>query len=117
VATNRRQPQGIAMCGSSRLHRLQSAKQDTRSVALELSGTRSSNIDSQAVPTQCDPYSLYVQLSRCRSLDGIMLISKAREREFIGNKVPENMVAVEERLELLSEATIREAESRDWTET
>jgi hypothetical protein len=28
----------------------------------------------------------------------------------VGNKVPENMVAVEERLELLSEATIREAE-------
>jgi hypothetical protein len=34
----------------------------------------------------------------------------------VGNKVPENMVAAEERLELLSEATIREAESRDWTE-
>jgi hypothetical protein len=31
--------------------------------------------------------------------------------------VPENMIAAEERLELLSEATIREeAESRDWTE-
>ena len=45
-----------------------------------------------------------------------MLISKARERDFVGNKVPENMVAAEERLELLSEATIREAESRDWTE-
>ncbi|KAF2183350.1 hypothetical protein K469DRAFT_690109 [Zopfia rhizophila CBS 207.26] len=54
-------------------------------------------------------------LSRCRSLDGIMLISKARERDFVGNKVPESMIAAEERLELLSEATIREAESRDWT--
>jgi hypothetical protein len=74
------------------------------------------NIDGQAVPIQCDPYSLYVQLSRCRSLDGIMLISKAREKDFVGDKVPENMVAAEERLELLSEATIREAESRDWTE-
>jgi hypothetical protein len=31
-------------------------------------------------------------------------------------KVPDNMVAAEERLELLSEATIREAELRDWTE-
>jgi hypothetical protein len=60
---------------------------------------------------------LYVQLSRCRSLDGIRLISKARERDFVGNKVPENMVAAEERLELLSKATIRKAESRDWTET
>jgi hypothetical protein len=34
----------------------------------------------------------------------------------VGNKVPESMVAGEERLELLSEATIRDAESRDWTE-
>jgi hypothetical protein len=85
-------------------------------VALELRGTRTTNIDGQAVPTQCDPYSLYVQLSRSRSLDGIALISKARERDFVGNKVPENMVAAEEILELLSEATIREAESWEWTE-
>jgi hypothetical protein len=34
----------------------------------------------------------------------------------MGNKVPENMVAAEERLELLSEATIRDAESWDWIE-
>jgi hypothetical protein len=34
----------------------------------------------------------------------------------VGNKVPENMVAAEERLELLSEATIRESEKQDWTE-
>jgi hypothetical protein len=46
-----------------------------------------------------------------------MLISKARERDLVGNKVPENMVAAEERLEVLSEAKIREAESQDWTET
>jgi hypothetical protein len=46
-----------------------------------------------------------------------MLISKAQERDFVGNKVPENIVAAEERLELLSEAAIREAESRDWIET
>jgi hypothetical protein len=57
-----------------------------------------------------------VQLSRSRSLDGITLISKARERDFVGNKEPESMVAIEERLELLSKATIRKAESRDWTE-
>jgi hypothetical protein len=37
--------------------------------------------------------SLYVQLSRCRSLDSTMLISKARGRDFVGNKVAENMVA------------------------
>jgi hypothetical protein len=58
-----------------------------------------------------------VQLSRCRSLDGITLISKARERDFVGNKVPENMVAAEDKLEILSEATIKEAESWDWTKT
>jgi hypothetical protein len=46
-----------------------------------------------------------------------MLISKARERDFVGNKVPENMVTAEERLEILSEVMIREAELWDWTET
>ncbi|EGY20851.1 uncharacterized protein VDAG_02375 [Verticillium dahliae VdLs.17] len=45
-------------------------------VALELRGTRTMRVDSRAVPTQCDPYSLYVQLSRCKSLDGIILLSK-----------------------------------------
>ena len=55
----------------------------------------------------------WLVLSRCRSLDGITIISKARERDFVGNRVPENTVAAEERLEILSEATIREAESQD----
>jgi hypothetical protein len=90
VAKNRRHPQGTTMCGRIRLHGLQSARQKDR-VALELRGTRTMNHDGQAVPTQCDPYSLYVQLSRSRSLDGITLISNAREMDFIGNKVPENM--------------------------
>jgi hypothetical protein len=71
-------------------------------VALELRGTRTTNIDGQAVPTQCDLCSLHVQLSRCPSLEGIMLLSKARERDFVGNKVPDNMVAAEERLEYLT---------------
>lgn len=84
-------------------------------VALELRGTRTTSIDGQAVPTQCDPYNLYVQLSRCKSLDGIMLLSKARERDFVGNKVPDNMVAAEGRLERLSDVTIREAELWDWS--
>lgn len=79
-------------------------------VALEIRGTRTTKIDGEAVPTQCDPYSLYVQLSRCRTLDGIMLLSKARERDFVGNRVPDDMVAAEERLEKLSEVTIREAD-------
>ena len=41
-------------------------------------------------------------------------MSKARERDFVGNKVPESMAAAEERLELLSSATMEEAESWDW---
>ena len=45
-----------------------------------------------------------------------MLLSKARERDFVGNKVPENMMAAEERLELLSNATVRDAESWGWSE-
>ena len=40
-----------------------------------------------------------------------MLLSKVRERDFVGNKVPENMMAAEERLELMSNATIRDFES------
>ena len=43
-----------------------------------------------------DRYSLYVQLSRCLSLDGVTLVSKTRERDFVGNNVPENRVATEE---------------------
>ncbi|XTI87353.1 hypothetical protein V2W45_1520002 [Cenococcum geophilum] len=53
-----------------------------------------------------DPYSLYVQLLRYRSLDGIILLSK----------VLENIIAVEERLELLSNITVRNAESWGWLE-
>jgi len=83
-------------------------------VALELRGTRSTIVDGKPVPSQCDPYSLYVQLSRCRSLEGIMLLSKARERDVVGNRVPDWMMEAEKRLEELSEATINEAESWDW---
>jgi hypothetical protein len=39
-----------------------------------------------------------------------MLLSKVRERDIIGNTLPENIVKAEERLEELSNATIREAE-------
>jgi hypothetical protein len=74
------------------------------------------NVDGEMVPSQSDPYSLYVQLSRCRSLDGTILLSKVRERDFVGNKVPKNMIAAEERLELLSNATIIDAESWEWSE-
>lgn len=36
-------------------------------VALELRGTRSTVVDGKSVPSQCNAYSLYVQLSRCRT--------------------------------------------------
>ncbi len=78
-------------------------------VALELRGTRTTNIGGRMVPSQCDPYSLYVQLSRCRSLEAITLVSKVRERDLVGNTVPENMTIAEARLEELSRKTVAEA--------
>ncbi|EXM13396.1 hypothetical protein FOTG_18153 [Fusarium oxysporum f. sp. vasinfectum 25433] len=78
-------------------------------VALELRGARTTNVDGHIVPAECDPYSLYVQLSRCRSLDGIMLISKVRERDLVGNQVPREMTVAEARLEELSNKTVQEA--------
>lgn len=78
-------------------------------VALELRGTRTTSTDGRAIPSQCDPYSLYVQLSRCRTLDGIMLVSKVRERDLVGNRVPKEMTAAQGRLERLSEKTVGEA--------
>ncbi|KAG7403673.1 hypothetical protein Forpe1208_v016246 [Fusarium oxysporum f. sp. rapae] len=67
-------------------------------VALELRGTRTTNIDGQAVPSQCDPYSL------------------AREHDLIRNTVPAEMTQAELRLQQLSEETLKGAESRDWLE-
>ena len=78
-------------------------------IALELRGTRTTNVDGRVVPSQCDPYSLYVQLSRCRTLDGIMLVSKVRERELVGNRIPEEMTAAQARLDELSDRTVQVA--------
>ena len=80
-------------------------------IGLELRGTRVTNVNGEMVHSQCDGYSLYVQVSRGKRLEGIMLIYKARERDFIGNKIPEDMMAAEERLELPSNTTITEAET------
>lgn len=57
-------------------------------VAVELRGTRTTYVGDQAIPSTCEPYSLYMQLSRCRTPDSIMLLSKARERDLVGNTVP-----------------------------
>ena len=86
-------------------------------IALELRGTRTVDIDGEIVPGRCDPYSLCVQPSRGSSLKGIMLLSKVREIDFVGNRVPQNMIAAEEKLDLLSDATIKDAESWGWSET
>jgi len=43
-----------------------------------------------------------------------MLLFKVRERDLVGNNVPENMASTEKRLDLLSNATVRDAESCDW---
>ena len=73
-------------------------------------------INGEMVPSQCDLISVYVQLSRPGQMIDIMLLSKVRERDFISNKIPEEMMAAEERLELLSDATIMEAETWGWSE-
>lgn len=75
-------------------------------VALELRETRATVVSGETVPGLCDPYSLYVKLSRCPSLDGIMLLSKVRERDVVGNNIPKSMAGAEKRLEQLSEATV-----------
>ena len=68
-------------------------------VALKLQGTRIIHINSQAVASQCNPYKLYMQLSRYTSLSGIILLSRARERDVVSNTIPENMAKAKRRLE------------------
>jgi hypothetical protein len=84
-------------------------------VTLELQGTRTMIINSETKASPCDPYNLYIQLSRCTSLDGITLVSRARTKDIVDNKVPSDMIAAEERLERLNQSTIRaEEDAWDW---
>ncbi|KAJ6436533.1 Pfs, NACHT and WD domain protein [Purpureocillium lavendulum] len=78
-------------------------------VALELRGAGTTKVDGHLIPSQGDPYSLYVHLSRCRTLDGVMLVSKVRERDLVGNRVPVEMTAAQDRRAELCDRTIREA--------
>jgi hypothetical protein len=80
-------------------------------IALELrgTGTKLNTKTGQLEPRKCDPYSLYVQLSRCKSLDGIILLSKARVEDIVGNKIPQEMFDGEARLEQLCGGTLNEA--------
>jgi hypothetical protein len=116
VAPYRRSKQNVNLCYATAFactdYKVQGKTLDK--VALELRGTRTINLNGEVVPSMCDPYGLYVQLSRSRSLGGIMLLSKVRERDIVGNTVPENMVAAEKMLERLSQRTIADAEQWDW---
>ncbi|KAM4067988.1 PIF1 protein [Hirsutella rhossiliensis] len=80
-----------AVRGGLRMYRLQGARQNVRARGPRATGARATNVDGRVVPAQCDPYGLYVQLSRCRTLDASMLVSKVRKRDLVGNRVPEEM--------------------------
>lgn len=60
----------------------------------------------------CEPGSVHLYWKGGKFSQSI----SARERDVVGNTAPENMAAAERRLEVLSDATIREAESWDWSE-
>ncbi|KAM4064151.1 PIF1-like helicase [Hirsutella rhossiliensis] len=112
VAAQRRQPEGLPCAAAFACTDYKVQGGTLERVALELRGARMTTVEGRAVPSPCDPYSLYVQLSRCPTLDGIMLVSEVRERDLVGNRVPEEMTAAQARLEELSRQTTREA--ADW---
>ncbi|KAI1357192.1 hypothetical protein F5Y08DRAFT_324824 [Xylaria arbuscula] len=72
-------------------------------VLLELRGNRVTN----GQPSKCDFTSLYVQLSRCRTLQGIKLLSPIRQQDFIGNKLDQTIVDAMQRLRNLADETRR----------
>ena len=72
-------------------------------VLLELRGNRMTN--GQA--SKCDFTSLYVQLSRCRTLQGIKLLSPVRPQDFIGNKPDQSILNAMQRLKDLAAETRR----------
>ncbi|KAM4061742.1 PIF1-like helicase [Hirsutella rhossiliensis] len=109
VATQRRQPKGFAVRSSVRVHGLQGAGQNAGARGPRAARDTDDEDGWNGGASQCDPYGLYVQLSRCRTLDGIMLVSKVRDRDLVGNRVPEEMTAAQARLEVLSERTVEEA--------
>ncbi|KAH9433054.1 hypothetical protein MCOR02_007725 [Pyricularia oryzae] len=75
-------------------------------IALKLRGTLTTRVDGVPVASACDPYSLYVQLSRCTTLGGIKLLSEVRKKDFVDNRVPQAMAEAEAVLGRLSEATV-----------
>jgi hypothetical protein len=87
-----------------------STEQDVKSDSARIAGCQDHEDQWRQSRASATPYSLYVQLSRCSRLDGIMLLSKVRQRDFVGNKVADSIVAAAERLDLLSGATIKDAD-------
>ncbi|KJZ68594.1 hypothetical protein HIM_12014 [Hirsutella minnesotensis 3608] len=77
-------------------------------VLLELRGSRMTN----GQPSKCGFTSLYVQLSRCRTLQGIKLLSPVRPQDFIGNKPDQSIIDAMQRLTHLAAMTRRLFESQ-----
>ncbi|KAJ6436144.1 c2h2 type zinc finger domain-containing protein [Purpureocillium lavendulum] len=77
-------------------------------VLLELRGNRMTNGE----PSKCDFTSLYVQLSRCTTLQGIKLLSPVRPQDFIGNSLDQPMVDGMRRLKKLAAETRQAYEGR-----
>ncbi|KAM5344579.1 hypothetical protein ACJ41O_013114 [Fusarium nematophilum] len=77
-------------------------------VLLELRGNRMTN----GQPSKCDFTSLYVQLSRCRTLQGIKLLNSVRPQDFLGNKPDQSMIDAMQRLTDLAVETRRLFESQ-----
>ncbi|KJZ68959.1 hypothetical protein HIM_11656 [Hirsutella minnesotensis 3608] len=77
--------------------------------ALELRGNRVANGE----PSKCDFTSLYVQLSRCTTLQGIKLLSPVRHQDFIGNSLDQAMAGGMQRLKYLAAETRRVYEDQD----
>jgi hypothetical protein len=75
---------------------------------LELRGNRVTN----GQPSKCDFTSLYVQLSRCKTLQGIKLLNIVRPQDFLGNKPDQVIVDAMKRLADLAVETRRSFESQ-----
>jgi hypothetical protein len=77
-------------------------------VLLELRGNRVAN----GQPSRCDFTSLYVQLSRCKTLQGIRLLNLVRPQDFLGNKPDQGIVDAMRRLTDLAVETRRSFKSQ-----
>ncbi|KAF6517643.1 hypothetical protein HZS61_003204 [Fusarium oxysporum f. sp. conglutinans] len=77
-------------------------------VLLELRGNRV----AKGQPSRCDFTSLYVQLSRCKTLQGIRLLNLVRPQDFLGNKPDQGIVDAMRRLTDLAVETRRSFKSQ-----